>query len=80
MVAIDLPDLHTGCRVAVAEMGILPVAVHYRRVGTGRAGHFDTGQEQEVVMLPDFHCAGDRTEGWQGASPRNWRGTVPACR
>ena len=63
VVAVDLPDLHTDCRVAVAD--IPPVAVHYRRVGTGPVGHFDTAQERELVMLLELHCAGDRTEGRQ---------------
>ena len=78
-VAVGLQDLHTDCRVAVAEVCIPPVEVHYRRVGTGPVGHFDTAQERELVMLPEHH-AGDRTEGCQRPSPRNWRGTVPAFR
>lgn len=80
VVAVDLQDLDTDCRVAVA-LGIPPAVVHYRRVDTGPVGHYDTAQDRESVMLPEFHYERDRrTEGWQGASPRNWRGTVPAFR
>ena len=74
MAVADLADLHTHCRVALAVVGIPPVAD--RQVGRGRAGHFDKAQERELVILPELHCAGYRKEGWKGSSPRNWRGTV----
>jgi hypothetical protein len=79
-VAVALADLDMDCRVAVAEIGIPLVAVHYRRVGTGLVGHYNTAQERELVILPELHWAGDRTEGWLGPSLRNWRGKVLAFR
>lgn len=79
MAAVDLPDLHTDRKVAVA-LGIPLVVVHYRRVGTGPGGRYDMAQERGLVMLPELHCAGDRTKRWQASSPRNLRGTVPAFR
>jgi hypothetical protein len=63
-VGVALAGLDMDCRVAVTEIGIPLVTVHYRRVGTGLVGHHDTGQERELVILPELHWAGDRMEGW----------------
>jgi len=58
-VAVDLADLHTDCKVAVAEVGILLVAVHYRPAGMVPVGHWNT----ELAMLPEFHWVVDRMVG-----------------